>query len=135
MAQGWDYNDEIYFSSEGGHPEKVFTDKAKAEEAADKANLADFKALVISGEIREYAYSLDDILSDNVTEDDLMFEDGLFNSFFGMTAEDWWKNYYSRRWEERHKNNVRGEHSDEEWLKLMKCFNINFYDVVEVQKG
>jgi len=126
MEQGWDYNDEIFFSSEGGHPEKFFSSEEEADKAADEANLKEFKRLVKSGEIREYGYSMDDIIDG--TDEDLMFQEGIFMTVFGKTAEDWWEDY-------RGKDNVKGEPTEEQWKKLMSCFNLNFYDVVEVKKG
>lgn len=137
MEEGWDYNDEVFFRTEngGGHPEKVFADKEKAEAEANRLNMKRFRELVTSGEVHEYAYSLDDILSDKATEDDLMFEEGIFMQMFGKTAEDWWENYYNQRWEDRRKGNLKVEPTDEQWGKLYDCFNLGFYEVVTVEKG
>lgn len=130
MEQGWDYNDEVYFSSEGGHPTKVFTDKEKAEAEANRLSMVDFKRLILSGEIREYAYGLDEILSAEATEEDTLYEEGIFMTLFGKPAEEWWDSF-----EYRSRATIQGEPTDEQWQKLFSCFNFNFYNVVTVEKG
>jgi hypothetical protein len=130
METGFEYNDENYFRHDGsgGHPEKVFTDKERAEEAAFQKGLEFFKRLVASGEIKDYGYGLEDILVSDVLEDDLLYEEGMFMSVFGMTAEDWWSSLYDR-------NETKVVATDEQWKKLYNCFSLNFYEVVAVEKG
>lgn len=131
MEQGFDYNDEYYFRTEGGHPTNFFTNKKKAEEACDKKNLAEFKRIVNSNEIREYTSDgFDGLISEDTVEDELNFEEGIFKTLFGMTAWEWWKNdcYVGE-------DTFKVEPTEEQWLRLMKCFNLDFYSVVTVQKG
>ena len=135
MSSGWDYNDEVFFRSEssGGNPEKIFTDEAKAHAVCDRENMGEFKRLVVSGEIHEYSYSLNDILSDKATDEDRQFEGGIFMQMFGKTAEDWWDSHYNRSYGDRGKNNVVGEPTEEQWKKLYNCFAISFYEIVECE--
>lgn len=131
MEQGFDYNDEYYFRTEGGHPNSFFTNKKKAEEACAKKNLAEFKRIINSNEIREYTSDgFDGLISENTVEDELDFEEGIFKTLFGMTAWEWWKNdcYVGE-------DTFKVEPTEEQWLRLMKCFNLDFYSVVTVQKG
>lgn len=131
MEVGFDYNDETYFryNGGGGHPSRVFTNKKKAEEAALKNNLTEFQKLIRSDEIREYGYGLDEVLANDVTEDDLLFQEGIFMTLFGKTAEDWWDSLYDSA------ATLQVEPTQEQWEKLFKCFNLNFWEVVTVEKG
>ena len=132
MEVGFDYNDETYFRYNfgGGHPESVFTNKKKAEEACTKKNIERFSSLIKNGELREYGYGLDEVLSDKVYEEDLMYEEGIFMQLFGTTAETWWDSLYDRE-----DVRLKVEPTDEQWAKLFNCFNLNFYEVVTVEKG
>ncbi len=133
MEQGFDYNDEYYFRTDGGNPCRVFTNRKKAEEAAEKRNLEEFKKLVKEGSIREYSSDgLEGLLSDSVTEDDLLFEEGIFRTLFGVSAEDWFES--GSGWGGK-EIQLKVEPTEEQWKKLMGCFNLDFYEVVTVQKG
>lgn len=131
MEAGWEYDDNIHWlsGSGGGNPQKVFEDKEKAETEATRKNLEDFKDLVKSGDIREYGYNLDDMLSDTATEDDLFFEEGIFRTLFGKPADDWWRELYEKG------SQLKVEPTEMQWIRLMHCFNLYFYDVVAVEKG
>lgn len=132
MERGFDYNDEYYFQIDGGNPSKVFTNRKKADEACEKANLEEFKRLVKEGYIREYSSDgLDGLLSDSATEDDLLYDSGIFKTLFGLTAEDW----YEAQWNHNVDDKLKVEPTEEQWKKLMSCFNLDFYEVVTVQKG
>ena len=132
MEQGFDYNDEYYFQVDGGHPDSFFTDRDAAQAACKAKNLEEFKRLVKRGEIREYSSDgLDSLLSDDVTEDDLLYEAGIFKTLFGLTAEDW----YEAPWNHDVDDSLKVEPTEEQWLQLMNCFNLDFYSVVTVQKG
>ena len=126
MEVGFDYNDEVYFPGEGGNPNRVFTSEKSAKKAAEDKNLLKFKSLISSGDIREYGYSLDEVLDVKTSVDDLNSKSGIFMKAFGKTASDWWKDYNSKL--------VRTL-TDKEWLRLLDCFNFTFYHVVEVEKG
>lgn len=133
MECGFEYNDEYYTPSEGGNPSKVFTNRKKADEACEKANLVEFKYLVKEGYIREYSSDgLDGLLSDSATEDDLLYEEGIFKTLFGATAEDWFES--GSGWGGKEVE-LKVEPTEEQWKKLMSCFNLDFYEVVTVQKG
>lgn len=130
MEQSFDYNDEYYFQTDGGYPNSYFLDKAKAEEACSKKNLEEFKRIVNEGDIREYTSDgFDGLISEDATEDELDFEEGIFKTLFGMSAYKWWKSGWNEDVE------FKVEPSEEQWLRLMNCFSLNFYNVVTVQKG
>lgn len=137
MAAGFDYNDEYYTRTDFGSPEKVFTDREKAEAAAKKEGLDEFKRILKDGYLRDYSYDgLNGLLADSVTDEDVMYEDGIFMTLFGLSAEDWYEAGYSRGYgREKPDGNLIVEPTDEQWEKLYSCFNLSFYDVVEVQKG
>ena len=131
MEQGFDYNDEYYFRVDGGHPDSFFTNKKKADEACAKKNLDEFKRVINEGYIREYTSDgFDGLISEDATEDELYFEDGIFQTLFGVSAYDWYKSGDS--WS---KESFKVEPTEEQWERLMKCFNLDFYNVVTVQKG
>lgn len=129
MEAGWEYDDNNYSRSNGGNPEKVFSDKEKAETEATKLNLETFKSTIKSGDIRDYGYDFNDVLSDKTTEDDIMFEEGIFMTLFGKTGEDWWDGLYNG------KPTFKTEPTEMQWIRLMHCFNLRFFEVVGVEKG
>lgn len=132
MEQGFDYNDEYYFQVDGGHPDSFFATREEADTACEAKNLAEFKRLVKEGYIREYSSDgLDGLLSDKATEDELLYDSGIFKTLFGLTAEDW----YEAQWNHRVDDKLKVEPTEEQWKRLMNCFNLDFYNVVTVQKG
>lgn len=133
MSQGFDYNDEYYFQVDGGHPESFFTDREKAEAAAEQKNLDEFKSLIKDGSIRDYSSDgLNGLISDSTTEDDLLYDSGIFMTLFGTTAEKWYESGGGWRGKEV---KLQVEPTEGQWKKLMSCFNLDFYNVVTVQKG
>lgn len=133
MAQGFDYNDEYYFQVEGGHPDSFFSDLESAQAAAEKKNIQEYKSLIKDGSIREYSYDgLDGLLSDSATEDDLLYESGIFMTLFGTTAEKWYES--GNGWGGKEVK-LQVEPTEEQWKKLVSCFNLNFYEVVTVERG
>ncbi len=131
MEQGFEYNDEYYTRTDGGNPKNVFTNRKKAEAACEEKNLEEFKRLVKEGYIREYTSDgLEGLLSDSVTEEDLLYEEGIFRTLFGLSAEDW----YEAQWGNAD-DSLKVEPTEKQWAQLMSCFNLNFYNVVTVQKG
>jgi hypothetical protein len=131
MEVGFDYNDETYFryNGGGGHPSRVFSNKKKADEAAAQKNIEEFKRIVSNGEIREYGYGLDEVLSSKVTEEEVMYEEGIFMTLFGKTAESWWDSLYDEG------ISFKVQPTDAQWKRLVDCFNFQFWEVVTVEKG
>jgi len=131
MEVGFDYNDETYFryNGGGGHPSRVFTSKKKADEACLAKNIEEFKKVISNGDIREYGYGLDEVLSSKVTEEDVMYEEGIFMTLFGKTAESWWDSLYDE------KVTFKVQPTDAQWKRLIDCFNFQFWEVVTVEKG
>lgn len=59
VKSSYEYNDERHTKGEGGVPLKIYTDEAKADKAALKANIKELKDI----EIGSYCECLSDILS------------------------------------------------------------------------
>lgn len=133
MEQGFDYNDEYYFQVDGGSPDSFFLEKEKAEAVCEAKNLGEFKRLVKEGYIREYSSDgLSGLLSDSATENDLLYEEGIFKTLFGVSAEDWFES--GDGWGGKEVS-LKVEPTEEQWKQLMNCFNLEFYNVVTVQRG
>lgn len=130
MEQGFDYDDQYYTRQDGGSPTKVFTNKKKAEEAAELANIEEFKRIWNDGYIRDYTSGgFDELMDYKATEDDLYLEGGIFMTLLGKSAYDWYKDRYDEV------AKFITEPTEEQWKKLYSCFNLSFYEVVTVQKG
>jgi hypothetical protein len=131
MELGFSYDDQNHFpfGQGAGNPNRVFTNKKKAEEAAHKNNLEEFKKLIRHDDIREYGYNVNEVLEDSASEEDLLFEEGIFRILFGKSAEDWWDSLYDQG------SSLKVEPTEEQWERLFKCFNLNFWEVVTVEKG
>jgi hypothetical protein len=58
---GYEYNDEVYHTTEsgGGTPEKVYSDKQKAQDRCDELNATELSGCAIM----EYGYSFEEIFS------------------------------------------------------------------------
>lgn len=129
ISDGWEYNDEVYTPTEGGHPEKVFTDKAKAEQKCQELNLEEFKGLFVSEQryhstIKDYGYGYDEMLEDSETADDFCRE------HFDTSFVSWWHDCDLDTY-----NDLYEDITDEQWAQFMSCFNLNFWEVVAVEKG
>lgn len=128
MEAGFEYNDEVYSPVDGGNPKKVFTSKAAAQKVADEKNMSEFRSIINSGSIRDYGYSLDEVLDyKNATEFEQNDPKGIFMKLFCKPASAWWKSYDNAGF-------VR-QPSDKDLKHLMDCFSFTFYHVVEVEKG
>lgn len=141
MEEGWDYNDEIRFTPEcgGGMPRKVFEDQEKAQAECDARNIKELKSLFASGEIREYCYGFDDLIPyrSKHNEEHRAKLDTVCTKLFGVDWEqlsDITDNYrhYDR---EDQKLIIKESSTDADWLELLGCINLNFWEVVTVEKG
>ncbi len=72
---GWQYNDEINYRSEdaGGKPERVFTDRKKAETLADELNAKEFSECNLGS----YGYGMSEIIDDEFWN--------VYNKLFGTS--------------------------------------------------
>lgn len=131
MKVGWQYNDETYFRTENndGSPEKVFLCANKAAKEVMELNLKEFKTLIKTGQIVEYGYSIDDLIEDYESTNEI------FRKYISIDLYDWWKIAGGLQWKEDHPNQCPENMSNEQWLELMKCFNINFWEVVPTKRG
>jgi len=119
--------------SNGGNPSKVFFFKTKANEVARQNNLENFQRIIRDSSVKEYGYSLDELISSKTLEDDLLFEEGIFMTVFGQTADEWWQSLSNLKWGQR--LSLKMEPTPEQWGKLYDCFNLSFWEVVEVEEG
>lgn len=118
---GYEYNDEIYYQGEsgGGTPVKVYLDKEKAQFELDRLNLES----LITCEIGQYAYDLEDIIDDM----------GEFESII-------------RKYDKQGEVSVNDSYELGEWFssnasrfskadqkKLLEIVNLEFYNLAEVE--
>ena len=133
MEEGWDYNDETYFQSEagGGHPKCFFTSQEEADKACLANNLTSFKELWTSGEIREYCYGVSDLLpyDDRKDKSKKKVLNATCESLFGMDWED-----LGEAFNNQDEIPIQ-EQSDETWTTLFNLLNLNFWNVVKVEKA
>jgi hypothetical protein len=133
MEEGWDYNDETYFQSEagGGHPKCFFTSQEEADKACLANNLTSFKELWTSGEIREYCYGVSDLLPYDDRKDKAKKKllNATCESLFGMDWED-----LGEAFNNQDEIPIQ-EQSDETWTTLFNLLNLNFWNVVKVEKA
>lgn len=134
MEMAFQDNEGIFSRDDSsGHPRKVFLSKKKAEVVATQNNLNEFQSLIRSSNIKNYASNLDEIISSKTLEDDLLFEEGIFMTIFGQTADDWWRSLKNLKWGTSLPLKI--EPSPEQWQKLYDCFNLRFWGVLAVEKG
>lgn len=138
MEDGWEYNDEIMFrpESRGGNPRKVFASKKKALDECNALNVAAFKKLFASGEITEYFYGWDELLPYNERKSP-EFQKRLTKAckkVFGMDFEQVSLHFENAGYRE---GSLKGlpTASDKDWLELVSCTKLNFWEVVIVEKG
>lgn len=130
MEIGWEYNDETYYqsSSGGGSPRKSFDSFEAATLECTKKNVEELKELFLNGELHDYAYDPDEIV-DNPDE-----LDAILKKLCGCTMEEWWENYYKTDYSER-KGPFTTEPTFQQWSEIYDCFSLQFWEIVEVEKG
>jgi len=133
MHEGWDYNDEVFFRSEGGGgtPESFFTDEAKANAECDKRNIKDFKSLWETGEVRQYCYGIDELLPYDGRKDREKRKalDTVCEKIFGKDFDE-----IGEAFNDEEDLKILS-HSDEDWKELMSHLKLNFWEVVTVERG
>lgn len=114
---GYEYNDEIYHTGNYGEsyeaPNKIYTDKVKADADLVTKNLEKFKGL----ELGYYCYGIDEI-----THDEQGLIDFLNNELKMNVKED-------EFWDVHLPNDM----TDEQCKALMKLINLEFYTIHEVE--
>ena len=133
MEEGWEYNDETYFHPEsgGGTPHSFYTSLEKAQVECDKRNLASFKDLWKSGEIHDYCYGLDELVSYDLSKNKGRKKtlSALLEKIFGKDFEEMTEIFYGR-------GDIEIESdSDEDWKALMSHIKLTFWEVVPVERG
>ena len=133
MEEGWEYNDETYFHphSGGGTPHSFYTKESDAQAECDKRNLASFKKLWKSGDIHDYCYGFDELVSYDLSKNKGRKKtlSALLEKIFGKDFEEMTENFYNRA-----EFQIESD-SDEDWKALMSHIKLNFWEVVPVQKG
>jgi hypothetical protein len=138
MEIGWQYNDEVYFrlDESAGRPRKVFLSQEDAEKEVLELNFDNFKELIRSGDLVNYDYDMMNIITEyaeeKVGEDTRI--DILFEKFFNINFDQWLgQSYNSRRG--LHPSQPSEDVTPEDWVELMKCFNLEFWEIVPVEVG
>jgi hypothetical protein len=110
---GWEYDDSRYYrpESDGGHPVSAFTIPELAKKICDEKNVTEMRAMGVSG------------LGDYVSSWDYNREDEEFMEFTQSHFLDEDLNYQK----------PPSEIDDQILVEIMEYFNLNFYEVVEVE--
>lgn len=114
---GWEYDDNNYYSTDGVFPTKAFKNKQRAIEEMNKMSLARFKSSF--DEIKNYGYSF----SDNF-DSDLAEKTKIFEKLFQATWRDWY---------ERSDIDFVVEPTDEDWQQLHDCCSISWYSIAKIE--
>ena len=134
MEEGWDYNDEVYFRSDGGggHPSCFFGSQEEADKECQTRNIKSFRELWQSGEIREYCYGIDELLPYESRKDKASKK--LLNEtcekLFGL---DW--NEVDDQFSNEDRVTILESATDADWTQLFDLMNLNFWNVVKVEKA
>lgn len=114
---GWEYNDEYYFRPDqgGGEPVKIFTNKADAKAEYEVKNLEEFKDAINDG-IRNYGYDYTEVIKAGT--------ESKFTKLVGSSPDEWFEN-----------DCPPPTLTDKEWVAFMTCFELTFFEVVEVEFG
>ena len=121
LQKGFEYNDEIYSSSEsgGGNPHKIFFTKEGAKEEVEKLNIEEFKQTNIT----EYTYDIEDIWDD--PNELLQFCISLNDKYGKIESKN--------RWDSGDNYRLHKKATDEESKKYIKMVNLTFYEMVDVE--
>jgi hypothetical protein len=135
MKSAWGYNDEVQFSTDGGHPKKVFTSEEKAKEECERLNFEHFKRLFETGEIKDYSYNLEDNISYSLRKDKKEFaklkleiskvSEKIFRLPFEELTEVLWEG----------SPDIENAATDEDWKQFLSYFDLVFWEVVTVEKA
>lgn len=120
LQSGWEYNDEVYMSTDGGTPLKVFADRGDAERYAQKMTLEELRKLPRDG-LASYGYDWGEVFESSDEEK----TSKLLAEAFGrkrFNLEDWWADGAS----------IPEKISDENLQKVESAIILQFYEVVEV---
>lgn len=118
---GYDYNDEIYSRSDsgGGTPTKVYLDYKKAQAEVHRLNLLE----LVTCEIGQYAYDLEDIIND-------MEEFTKIINKYDLKGEVDFDNYYELgEWFSMN----AGKFSQEDQENILNTISLSFYELAEVE--
>jgi hypothetical protein len=118
MKKGYEYDDNIYNETEGGHPKIVFLSKEDAQRKVKELNVEEYK----QSSITEFAYEYEDCV--NVEWD--VFDN--FNKSLVSKYGDIPKKY---KWDSN-ENRLHPLANEEEINEYCKMVAVSFYDVLEV---
>lgn len=120
MEKGFEYNDEINSSTDGGFPKKIYFNVDAVKSAVKNLNLEKLK----SESITDYAYDLEDVLSVDVEK---------FEEFLKRVDEN-------HGGKEPKKNSwiddtymIHPKATNEELAEFEKMITLSFYEYVEVE--
>jgi len=118
MEKGYEYDDNIYNSIEGGNPTKVFFNRKDAETEKNRLEIKKMKETNIS----YYTYSIEEGL--NVDLD-------VFTKFLESLNNKYSVPVPINRWDSFGEFQLNPMATDEECQKYLEMISIRFYDIVE----
>lgn len=118
MNVGWDYDDNYYYRSDNGSPNCLFTDRVIAENFLVEMELKQLK--------EDGFYILSQVTSDSSMDISDSEAADLRKRLKELGIE-----VYQHR-QTSFKKEV-SEYSDDELIEIMKIFNFNYYELVEVE--
>ncbi len=119
LRKGFEYDDSVYTSQEGGHPNLIVFSKKEAYDKIRDLNIKEFKENTIS----DYSYELDEIL--NVTIDE-------YRTFNDKLMEKYGKPIQRHQWES-FDDKLHPQANEDEINEYLKMVSFSFYEVVETE--
>jgi len=120
MQKGYEYDDNIYNSTEGGTPTKVFFNKEDAYLEKDRLEIKYMKET----DITSYSYSIEDELKVEIDEVKSFLES--LNNKYGTPAP-------LNKWDSFGEFQLNPMASYEESKKFLKMHSVRFYEISEVE--
>jgi hypothetical protein len=134
MEEGWEYNDETFFHPESGSgtPTKVFPTQEAADTECNKRNVESIRELFTSAEANQYFYNFKDIIPyDKKKDGEYMRKlEGLLEKIFDLDIDS-----LNEKLDNQEEIEPTKSATDEDWLAFQSMVNLNFWNVVEVEKA
>jgi len=120
MEKGYEYDDNIYNSTEGGNPKTIIFGKKEAEEKSHKLEIEVLKEV----DIRLYTYDIEDAISSDIEE---------VKSYLESLNQKYGKPVPKNKWDKLGEYQLNPKATDEEAEKYLSMLSIRFFEVVEVE--
>ncbi len=117
LRKGFEYDDSVYNSQEGGHPSLVVFSKEDAKLKVKELNIKQFKECNLS----EYSYEMDEILNVDYEEYNKFNED-LETKYGKPKSKNQWETFEDR---------LHPMANESEIEQYMKMVSFSFYEIIE----